>query len=100
MVAESAGWSIALGILAYIIALVFAAIYYFKYKKIFLVVFIVSITTYVFAVFYTWDIYELSKNGIMLLLVVSTILMMFLGKYFSKLELKPAKVHTSLKEKK
>jgi len=96
-----AQWSIAIGILIFIVALVFAAIYYYKYKKLSLVIFIASISTYIFSVFYTWDvIFELNKNGILIMLLISTILMVFLGKYFSKFEIKPSKVHTSLKEKK
>ena len=95
----SADWSIAVGIMTFIVAIVFAAIYYFRYRKIFLIVLIASIATYVFAVFYTWDVFELSKNMVLVLLLVSTILMIVLGKYFSKLVLKPAKVHTSLKER-
>jgi len=99
MVAGSASWSIAMGILTFVIALIFAAVYYVKYKKVFLIVLIASVATYVFSVFYTWDVFELNKNSIMLLLVISTIIMFFLGKYFTNLELKPQKKHTSLKEK-
>ena len=98
--AATADWSIALGVLVFLVAIVFAIYYYFKYKKVFLIFFVASIATYVFSVFYTWDVFELNKNWVLLVLVVSTILMLFLGKYFSKMELKPSKVHTSLKEKK
>jgi len=95
-----ADWSIAVGILVFIVAIIFAALYYYRYKKIFLIIFIASIATYIFAVMYTWDIYDPNRNMIMLMLLLSTILMVFLGKYFSKIELKLDKVHTSLKEKK
>jgi len=84
----SADWSIAVGIIIYIIGIVFAAIYYLRYKKIYLIVLIASICTYIFSVFYTWDVFELSRNWILAMLVLSTIVMFFLGKYFSKLELK------------
>ena len=99
MVTGTADWSIALGVLTFIIALIFAAVYYLKYKKVFLIVLIASVATYVFSVFYTWDVFELNKNSILLLLVVSTIVMMLLGRYFKNIELKPLKKHTSLKEK-
>ena len=98
--AGTADWSIAIGILVFIIAIIFAAYYFLKYRRIFTVVFIASIATYVFAVFYTWDVFELNKNMILAILAVSAVVMIFLGKYFSKYELKPAKMHTSLKEKK
>ncbi|MCA9460034.1 MAG: hypothetical protein KC550_05800 [Nanoarchaeota archaeon] len=95
----SAEWSIPLGILIFIVALIFAVYYYMKYKKIFLIVFTAAIATYVFAAFYTWDVFELNKNWIMAMLSISTILMFGLAKYFSKLILNPVKSHTSLKEK-
>ena len=95
-----ADWSIAVGILTFIVAIIFATIYYFKYKKLFLIVFIASIATYVFAVFYTWDVFELNKNWILAILMMSTVIMIFLGNYISKFDLSHAKMHTSLKEKK
>ena len=100
MVVGQADWSIAVGIFTYLIAIVLAVIYYFKYKKVFLIVLISSIATYVFAVFYTWDVFELSKNWVLGVLILSTLIMIFIGKYMSKFDLSPAKVHTSLKEKK
>jgi len=113
----SASWSIGVGILVLIVAIIFAALYYLRYKKVFLVIYISSIATYIFAVLYTWDIFEINENGILGLLLISTLLMLFLGKYtitsknrsvhfeqdsksFKKIELKPSKVYTSLKEKK
>ncbi len=93
-----ADWSIAVGIITFIISIIFAAIYYLRYKKIFLIVLIASIATYVFGVFYTWDVFEPGKNIILVMLLVSTIIMVFLGKYFAKFELKPSKPHTSFKE--
>ena len=95
----SADWSIAIGILVFIVAIIFAAIYFFKYKKVYLVVFISSIATYIFAVFYTWDVFELNKNWILGMLVISTLVMWFLGSYFSKFKLSKSGYHTSLKEK-
>lgn len=96
----AADWSIALGVLVYIVAIVFAVYYYLKYKKLFLIAFIASVATYIFSVFYIWDVFELNKNLVLLLLIISVGVMFYIGHYFSKLELKPAKRHTSLKEKK
>jgi len=96
----TADWSIAVGILVYLVAIILAVIYYFKYKKIFLIGFIASIATYVFAVFYTFDVYEPNKNYVLSILIISTIIMVFLGNYISKFDLVSAKVYTSLKEKK
>lgn len=95
----SADWSIAVGIITFIIAIFFATYYYLKFKKIFLVVFCASIATYIFAVFYAWDVFDLEKNMILLMLTISTILMMGIGKYFSNIKLTPSRTHTSLKQK-
>jgi hypothetical protein len=92
--AGSAGWSIGVGVLIFIIAICFAVYFYLKYKKVSQTVFIASISTYIFAVFYAMDVFKLSKNGVLGLLVISTILMMVVGKYFSK------KVNTTTKLKK
>lgn len=94
-----ADWSIAVGVLVYLVAIIAAALYYYRYSKIYLIFHIAAISTYVFAVFYTWDVFELHKNYILLILIVSTILMILLGKYFGNFDLKPTKPHTSLKEK-
>lgn len=98
--AYEADWSIALGIIVFIIAICFATYYYLKYKKLSLITFCLSIATYIFAVFYTWDVFELNKNWVLVMLLASTVVMVFLGKYFSKIKLNPARVHTSLKERK
>jgi len=96
---KSADWSIVLGIITFIIAICFATYYYLKYKKISIVVFCLSIATYIFAVFYAWDVFELNKNWILLMLTISTIIMIFIGKYLSNMKFKPSKTHTSLKQK-
>jgi len=97
-----AEWSIAVGILVYILAIIFGAIYYFRYKKVFLLFFIASIATYIFAVMYTWDVFlnlNSDRNWVLLILLVSTILMFFIGNYFKNLKLKPANQHSGLKQK-
>ena len=92
-------WSIVLGVIIFSIALLVAIIYYLRYKKWFLVIYTASISTYIFSVFYVWDIFDLKGISVMSLLLISMIIMIFLGKYFSKIKLKKDKVHTSLKEK-
>lgn len=97
--AGSADWSIAVGVLVYLVAIIVAAIYYFRLKKVFIISYVASIATYVFAVFYTWDVFELRKEWILLMLLISTVIMILLGKYFSHVKIKPDKIHTSLKER-
>jgi uncharacterized membrane protein len=99
MVNNEAEWSLFVGILIFVIAIVLAITLYLRYKKISQIVFLTSISTYIFAVFYTWDVFDLNKNWVIGLLFFSTILMLALGKYFSSSEFKKDKVHTSLKEK-
>lgn len=87
----AAEWSIPLGILTFLVAIGFAIYYYLAYKKFFLVVFIASIATYIFSVFYIWDVFELEKNLVLILLAISVGIMFYLGHYFSKLSLKSIK---------
>lgn len=85
----AADWSIAVGVLVFLVAIVIASIYYFRYKKVYLILFIASISTYVFSVFYMLDVFEFTdKNIVLLVLGISTILMFFVGKYFSGFKLK------------
>jgi len=81
-----ADWSIFLGIIIYIIAIIFSVIYYYRYKKISLIFLIFSIATYIFSVLYSWDVFEINRNQVMLMLITSTIIMIFLGKYLSKIK--------------
>ncbi len=97
--AVGATWSIAVGVLIFIIAIITAIIFYYRYNKVSLIVFIASISTYIFAVFYTWDVFQLNKNYVMLLLLISTIIMFLLARYFGNYNLKASKLHTSLSEK-
>jgi uncharacterized membrane protein len=97
--ASEGEWSIFVGILIFIVGIIIATYYYLQYKKIFLIVFTTSVSLYVFSIFYIWDVFELNKNIVLLLLIFSTILMFITGKYFSKIKLKKDKIHTSLKEK-
>jgi drug/metabolite transporter (DMT)-like permease len=90
----SADWSIAVGVLTFIVALIFAVYFYLTYKKMSLVIFTASIATYIFAVFYTWDVFELNKNWVLAILGVSAILMILVGTYFSKVDYKKTKSST------
>lgn len=96
----SADWSIFLGVLVFIVALVFAIVYYFKFKKIYLILYIAAIATYIFSVFYTWDVFELNKNGVLLMLLASTVVMILLGWYFKKIDLVPAQAQARGKGRK
>lgn len=94
-----AEWSIALGVVIYLIAIIAAAVYYYRFKKIYLIFHITALATYIFSVFYTWDVFDLGNNQVLGLLFLSTIVMIFLGRYFKNFDIKVDKPHTSLKEK-
>lgn len=83
-----ATWSIALGILIFAIAGIVAIYFYTKERLLSYLFFIASIATYIFAVFYTWDVFELENESVLLILAVSVLLMFFLGHYFSKVSFK------------
>ncbi|MFW5705140.1 MAG: hypothetical protein ACOCXG_04840 [Nanoarchaeota archaeon] len=95
-----ADWSIAVGVLVYFIAIIIAIILFLRYKKWSLVVYTASLATYTFAIFYTWDVFELEKNAVLIMLVVSTVLMMLVGRYFSKVKIAPAQTHSLQGKKK
>lgn len=96
----AADWSIALGVLLFIIAIIAAVLYYLRYKKWFLISYVAALTVFIFSIFYTWDVLELRGIQVMVLLAISAVIMIYLGKHFTGISLVEDKVHTSLKEKK
>ena len=78
----AADWSVPIGITVFIVGIIVAAYLYLRYRKLHLVGFVAAIVTYIFAVFYTWDVFDLQRNAVMGLLLVSTALMIGVGKYF------------------
>ncbi|MCH8519590.1 MAG: hypothetical protein LAT82_02445 [Nanoarchaeota archaeon] len=77
-----AEWSIAVGFLVYFIAIIFAIVFYVIYRKFSLILYTASISTLIFSIFYAIDVFDFSRNLIMLTLVISTIAFFALGKYF------------------
>lgn len=78
----SADWSIAVGFLVYFIALIVAIIYYVSFRKFSLVLYVASISTFIFSIFYAMDVFEFNRHMILLTLVISTVVFYGLGKYF------------------
>lgn len=81
----SADWSIAVGFLVYFIALIVAVIYYVSYRKFSLVLYVASISTLIFSIFYAIDVFDFSRHLIMLTLIISTAVFFMLGKYFKNI---------------
>ena len=80
-----ADWSIAIGFLVYFIALIIAVIYYVSYRKFSLVLYVASISTLIFSIFYAIDVFDFSRHLILLTLVISTAVFFGLGKYFKNI---------------
>lgn len=78
----AADWSIAIGFFVYFIAIILAIIFYVLYRKFSLVVYTASISTLIFSIFYAIDVFDFSRNLIMLTLIISTVAFFALGKYF------------------
>ena len=73
------GWSV------FIISLIIGIVMFATHKKIYSIFYLVSIALYVFTAGFFIDVYNLSKGGILGVLVVSAILFMLIGWYFSKI---------------
>lgn len=82
-----ATWSIPIGILILIIAIFFAIYYYIKFKKIFLVLIIFSISSFIYGIFYVWDVFSLKRNLVIILLLGSATSLFGIGQYLSSIEL-------------
>ncbi|MFP4401755.1 MAG: hypothetical protein ACLFPL_00845 [Candidatus Nanoarchaeia archaeon] len=87
----STGLSIALGFFVYFVALIVAIIFYVLYRKYSLVVYVASISTLIFSIFYTIDVYNFNRDLILLTLVFSTVAFFVLGRYFKGIEYKRKK---------
>lgn len=77
-------WSSALGYGIFWIGLIASIIIYIFKRKFYPIIYLISISLYIFLVGFVIDVFELSKNGILLMLALSTGVMMGLGVYISK----------------
>lgn len=73
------GWSV------FIVALIIAIIIYARAKKFYPIFYLIAISLYVFTAGFYIDVYDLTKGGILMVLVVSAVVFMFVGWYFSKI---------------
>lgn len=78
-------WYPFLGWFDFIVSLVIGIIIFVKVRKFYPVFYLMSISLYVFTAGFYIDVYDLSKGGILGVLVVSAILFMLIGWYFSKI---------------
>ena len=73
------GWSV------FSISLVIAIIIFAIKRKFYPIVYLSSISLYIFTAGFYIDVYNLNKNGILAVLFVSACLFVFLGWHFSKI---------------
>lgn len=72
------GWSI------FSIGFIMAIILFARYKKLYPVLYLISICLYIFTAAFAIDVFELGKFGILTILVISAIIFMLLGFYLSR----------------
>lgn len=86
-------WYPALGWTIFWIVLILAIIMFATYKKFYPVMYLVSVALYIFTVGFTIDVFEIGKGGILMTLILSAIIFIVLGVYFSRVvvHLEPAK---------
>ncbi|MBS3084044.1 hypothetical protein J4423_04535 [Candidatus Pacearchaeota archaeon] len=73
------GWSV------FIVSLIIAIVIFATHRKFYPIFYLISISLYVFTAGFFIDVYDLSKGGILIVLVISAILFMLVGWYFSKI---------------
>ncbi|MEK6792408.1 MAG: hypothetical protein AABX96_04410 [Nanoarchaeota archaeon] len=73
------GWSV------FIVSLIIGIVMFATHRKMYSIFYLVSIALYVFTAGFFIDVYDLSKGGILIVLVISAVLFMLLGWYFSKI---------------
>ncbi|MFH1425160.1 MAG: hypothetical protein ABIG28_00305 [archaeon] len=78
-----APWLAPFGWGMFFIGLVVAIILYAVKRKFYPVMYLVSIAMYTFTIGYVIDIFDLGKNGTLLLLAFSALVFILLGLYFS-----------------
>ena len=76
-------WLGALGNGIFFIGLVTAIILYATKRKFYPVMYLASISLYMFTIGFVIDAFDVGKNGILLLLALSAIIFIFLGFFFS-----------------
>lgn len=78
-------WYPFLGWADFIISLIIAIIIYAKSRKFYPIFYLIAISLYVFTAGFYIDVYDLTRGGILMVLVISAVLFMLAGWYFSKI---------------
>ncbi|MFT4311844.1 MAG: hypothetical protein ACMXYF_01305 [Candidatus Woesearchaeota archaeon] len=78
------GWSLAVGWLVFLITIVVSIILVTTMRKWYPVLYVVSVSLYLFTMSFIIDAFSLGRNGILSILGISAVIMMGLGLYLSK----------------
>ncbi len=77
-------WYPFLGYAVFWIGLIVAIILYAMKRKWYPLMYLISIALYIFTIAFVIDVFDLSRNWILLLLALSAVIMILLGLYLSK----------------
>jgi len=78
------GFSGAIGVVMFWAVVIVGVILFSAYKKFYNLLYLFSVSLYIFAVIYWIDVFELGKNAILLILLFSSIILIFVGIHLSK----------------
>jgi len=73
------GWSV------FLIGLIVAISLFSNMKRLYSVFYVASISLYIFTAGFYMDVFNLTKGGILAVLVISAVIFMLLGWYFSRI---------------
>jgi len=77
-------WYPLLGYGVFWVGLIVAIILYAMKRKWYPIGYLVSVSLYIFTVGFVIDVFDINKNGVLLILAFSAVLMILLGFYLSK----------------
>jgi len=77
-------WYPVVGWLVFIVGLVTSIVMFSNTKKLYHVFYVASISLYIFTAAFYIDVFNLAKAGVLAVLVISAVVFMFLGFYFSR----------------
>lgn len=78
-------WYPILGWGTFWVALIIGIILFVKSKKFYPIIYLISISLYIFTAGFMIDVFEFERLGIMTTLILSAIIFMVLGYYFSRI---------------
>ncbi|MEK6860069.1 MAG: hypothetical protein AABX54_04615 [Nanoarchaeota archaeon] len=66
------------------ISLIIGIILFISFRKVYPIIYLISVALYIFTAGFTIDVFNFEKLGILTTLIISAVLFMVLGYYFSR----------------